>query len=139
MPNLQLYELKSATKNAIENATTVILRLSSNLTCIANDKTHFSHQLSLNNTQVSRLYQYFANSSYAKTIIYIFKTIQSSGFQGRHFGSLIKSSVPLMKNLLTPLPKSLLVPLGWTVRDPEKFIKSSLFESENIDNFRQRN
>ena len=37
---------------------------------------------------------------------------QSGGFLGRLLGPLIKTGLPLMKNLLKPLAKSVLIPLG---------------------------
>ena len=42
--------------------------------CYANDKTSFSHKLSLTNKQVSSLCDNFANNSYATTMTYTFKT-----------------------------------------------------------------
>ena len=40
--------------------------------------------------------------------------IQSGGFLGRLFGSLLKTGLPLRKNVIKPLVKSLLIPLGLT-------------------------
>ena len=42
------------------------------------------------------------------------KLIPSGGFLGRRFGSLVKHGLSLMKTVLTPLPKSVLIPLGST-------------------------
>ena len=39
---------------------------------------------------------------------------QSGGFLGRLSGPLLKTGLPLMKNALKPLAKSLLIPLGLT-------------------------
>ena len=39
---------------------------------------------------------------------------QSEGFSRRLLGSLLKAGLPLMKNVLTPLAKSVLIPLGLT-------------------------
>ena len=39
---------------------------------------------------------------------------QLGGFLGRLFGSLMKVGLPLMKNVLTSLAKSVLMPLGFT-------------------------
>ena len=38
--------------------------------------------------------------------------IQSGGFLGRLLGPLLKTGLPLMKNVIQPLAKSVLVPLG---------------------------
>ena len=40
--------------------------------------------------------------------------IQSGGFLLRFLGSLLKTGLPLMKNVIKPLAKSLLIPLGLT-------------------------
>ena len=42
------------------------------------------------------------------------KMIQSGGFLGRLLGSLLKTGLLLIKNVIKPLPKSVLVPLGLT-------------------------
>ena len=59
----------------------------------------------------------FANNS--STHIKLSKTqlskmIQSGGFLGRLFGPLLKTGLPLMKNVIKPLAKSVLIPLGLT-------------------------
>ena len=40
--------------------------------------------------------------------------IQSGGFLAKLLGPLLKSGLPLMKSLITPLAKSVLIPLGLT-------------------------
>ena len=40
--------------------------------------------------------------------------MQTGGFLGRLLGPLLKTGLPLMKNLLKPLAKSVLIPLGLT-------------------------
>ena len=40
--------------------------------------------------------------------------IQSGGFFGRLLGPLLKTGLPLMKNVIKPLAKSILIPLGLT-------------------------
>ena len=40
--------------------------------------------------------------------------IQSGGFLGRLLGPLLKTGLPLMKNVIKPLTKSVLIPLGLT-------------------------
>ena len=68
----------------------------------------------LTNTQVSRLRKAFANGSSAnlkslKTQLH--KIGQSEGFLHRFIGPLLKTGLPLMKNILEPLAKSVLIPL----------------------------
>ena len=40
--------------------------------------------------------------------------IQSGGFIGRFLGPLLKTRLPLMKNVIKPLANSVLIPLGLT-------------------------
>ena len=40
--------------------------------------------------------------------------IQSGGFLGKLLGPLLKTGLPLIKNEITPLAKSVLIPLGLT-------------------------
>ena len=40
--------------------------------------------------------------------------IQSEGFLGRLLGPLLRTGLPLMKSVIKPLAKSVLVPLGLT-------------------------
>ena len=42
------------------------------------------------------------------------KMIQSGGFLGRLLGPLLKTGLPLIKNVIKPLTKSVLIPLGLT-------------------------
>ena len=44
----------------------------------------------------------------------ISKTIQFGGFLSKLLRSLLKTGLPLMKNLIQPLVKSVLIPLGLT-------------------------
>ena len=62
----------------------------------------------------------FANNS--STHIKLSKTqlskmIQSGGFLGRLLGPLLKTGLPLIKNVIKPLAKSVLIPLGLTAAD----------------------
>ena len=45
----------------------------------------------------------------------ISKTIQSGGILGRLLGPLLKTGLPLIKNVIKPLAKGVLIPLGLTV------------------------
>ena len=40
--------------------------------------------------------------------------MQSGGFLGRHLGPLLKTGLPLVKNVIKPLSTRILVPLGLT-------------------------
>ena len=109
LPNSQLNKVKSAIKNENE----VVLRLSSNM--IGDSKTNFPHKLLLTNRQVSNLRKAFAN--HLSTDIKLSKTqlskmIQSGRFLGRLLGLLLKTGLPLIKNVIQPLAKSVLIPLA---------------------------
>ena len=111
LSNLKLNKLKSAIKNESE----VVLRLSSNM--VGDYQTNFPHKLLLTNRQVANLCKAFAN--HLSTDIKLSKTqlskmIQSGGFLGRLLGPLLKTGLPLIKNVIKPLAKSVLIPLGLT-------------------------
>ena len=44
----------------------------------------------------------------------IAKIIQSGGFLGKLLGPLLKTGLPLIKNIIKPLVKSVLIPSGLT-------------------------
>ena len=109
LSNSQLSRLKSAIKNKTE----VVLRLSCNM--IGDNETDFPHKLLLTNRQVSNLCKAFANHLSAD--IKLSKTqsskmIQSGGFLVRLLGPLLKIGLPLISNVIKPLAKSVLIPLG---------------------------
>ena len=111
LSNSQLNKLKSAIKNETE----VVLRLSSNM--IGDNETNFPHKLLLTNRQVANLRKAFAN--HLSTDIKLSKTqlskmIQSGGFLGRLLGPLLKTGLTLISNVIKPLAKSVLIPLGLT-------------------------
>ena len=104
-------------KFAIEDGTEVVLRLSSNMIGDSNDKINFPHELLLTNRQVTNLCKAFANylpNDIKLSKIHISKMIQSGEFLGRLLSPLLKTGLPLMKNVIKPLAKSVLIPLGLT-------------------------
>ena len=111
LSNSQLDKFKSSIKNETE----VVLRLSSNM--INDDETNFPHKLLLTNRQVSNLCNAFPNHSSADTNLsktQLSKMVKSGGFLGRLLGPLLKTGLPLIKNVIKPLAKSVLIPLGFT-------------------------
>ena len=83
----------------------------------ADDETNFQHKLFLTNRQVVNLRRTFTN--YLSTNIKLSKTqlskmMQSGGFLGRLLGPLLKTGLPLMKNVIQLLAKSVLITLGLT-------------------------
>ena len=83
----------------------------------SNHNINFPHELLLTNRQVENIRKTFANHS--PTDIKLSKTqlstmIQSGGFLGKLLGPLLKTRLPLMKSVIKPLAKSVLIPLGLT-------------------------
>ena len=113
LSNLQLSKLKSS----IKNETDVVLRISSNMVSDSNDNTNFPHELLLTNRQVANIRKAFANHSsidikLSKT--QLSKMTQSGGFLGKLLGPLLKTGLSLMKSVIKPLAKSVLIPLTLT-------------------------
>ena len=75
---------------------------------IGDNETNFPHKLLLTNRQLSNLLKSFANHSSAD--IKLTKMIQSGGF----LCPLLKTGLPLIKNVIKPFAKSVLIPLGLT-------------------------
>ena len=84
---------------------------------IGDDETNSPHKLILTNRQVSNLCKAFANYLSTNTKVsktQLSKMIQSGRFLRRNLGPLLKTGLPLIKNVIKPLAKSVLVPLGLT-------------------------
>ena len=83
----------------------------------SDDETNFPHELLLSNRQVASLRKDFANNSLTDiklSKIQLSKVIQSGGFLGRFLGLLLKTTLSLIKKLIKPLGKNLLITLGLT-------------------------
>ena len=75
------------------------------------------HELLLTTRQKTKVRNAFTNNmstdlKFSKA--QISKIIQSGGFLGRLLGPLLKTELPLIKNVIKPLAKSVLNPLGLT-------------------------
>ena len=113
LSNSQLNKLKSGIKNGTE----VTLKIISNVVGDSNAENNFRHKLLLTNTRVSKLRKALTNNSSAnikspKTQLH--KRGPSGGFLGKLLGELLKTGLPLIGNVLKPLAKSVLIPLGLT-------------------------
>ena len=113
LSNSQLNKLKSAIKNEIK----VVLRLSLNKIGDSNDEANFPHELLLTDRQISSIRKAFSNNSsadikFSKT--QLSKIRQSGGFLGKLLDPLLKTGLPLIKSVIKPLAKSVLIPLGLT-------------------------
>ena len=96
--NVKLNELKSAVKNE----TSVVLRLLSNIIGNFDDETIFSFKL-LFNRQAANLPKSLANSlsvNIKLSKIQLSKIVRSGGFLGELLGPLLKTGLPLMKNVI---------------------------------------
>ena len=105
-------------------------------------KLFFLHKVLLINRQVSNLCKVFANSSstdikLSKTRL--FKMMELGGFLDRLVGPLLKTELPLMKNVIKPLAGSVLIPLGLTVQQHQqqilKYSKNLRIWNNNINKF----
>ena len=98
----------------IKNENEVVLRLSSNM--IVNNETNFPHKLLLTKRRVLvlDLHKVFANHSSTDIKLSKAQMIQSGGFLGQLLGPLLKTGLSLMKNVIKPLAKTVLITLGLT-------------------------
>ena len=81
------------------------------------NETNFSHKLLLTNRQVANFPKVFTH--YSSTDIKLSKTelsklIQSGEFLDKLLGPLLKTGLLLMKDVIKPLAKSVLIPTGLT-------------------------
>ena len=136
--NSQPTKLKSGMKNGTE----VTLKISSNVIADSNDENDFPHKLLITNTQVSKLRKVFANGSSANIKLsktQLHKIVQSGGFLDRLWGPLLKTGLSLMKDVLKPLAKSAIIPLGVTVTDAAIHKKNVSIVHDYTDNLKWRN
>ena len=111
LSNSQLNKLNSAIKNETE----VVSRLPSNM--FGDNETNSPLKLLLTDRQVASLRKSFANNSSADIKLsktQLSKMRISGGFLSRLLGPLLKTGLPLIKNVIKPLAKSVLIPLGLT-------------------------
>ena len=84
---------------------------------IGDNETNFTSQLLLTNKQVANIRQAFENNSSIDIKLLktdLSKMIQWGGFRGGLLGPLLKTRLALIKNVIKPLAKSVLIPLGLT-------------------------
>ena len=70
----------------------------------------------------------------------MYKIIKSGGFLGKLQGPLLKTGLPLIKNVIKPLAKSVLIPLGLiaaaSAADAGIHRKNTWFWNNNFSNFK---
>ena len=103
----------------------------------SNKKTNFPHKLLLTNIQVSKIRKAFVNNSSANIkLSKTQKTGQPEIFLGRLLRPLLKPGLFLMKGVLKPLAKSVLIPLG-LYQYRCRYTKESFWIChDNINNFK---
>ena len=100
-------------KTAVKNKTVTTLRMSLKMF----NKNDLPHELLLTARQKSKLRNSFNNNMSTDLVLskaQISKIIQSGRFLGRLLGPLLKTGLPLIKNVIKPLAKSVLILLGLT-------------------------
>ena len=115
LSNSQLNKLKSGIKSNTEVTSKIVVVAV--VVGDSNDENNFTHRLLLTNTQVSKLRKAFANGSSANIKLsktQLHKIQQSGGLLGRLLAPLLKIGLSLIGNVLKPLAKSVLLPLGLT-------------------------
>ena len=109
LSDTQLKKLKSAVKDK----TGTTLRMSLKMF----NENDLPHELLLATRQKTKLRNSFNNNMSTDLKLskaQISKIIQSGGFLGRLLGPLLKNGLPLIKNVIKPLVKSVLIHLGLT-------------------------
>ena len=92
-------------------------KLPSNMIHNSDDEINFPYKLLLTYRQVANLHRVFANKSSIdiKSLkSHLSKMIQLGRFLGRLLSSFLKTGLPLMENVIKPLARSVLIPLGLT-------------------------
>ena len=101
---------KEKLKDAVKNNTRTTLRISFKM-FNGND---LPHKLLLTTRQKTKINAFNNNVSTDLKLskAQINKIIQSGGFLSKLLGPLLKTGLPLIKNVIKPLAKSVLIPLG---------------------------
>ena len=109
LSNTQIKKLK----DAVKNNTGTTLRISLKMF----NENDLPHELLLTTRQKTKIRNAFNNNMSTDLKLskaQINKIIQSGGFLSKFLGSLLKTGLPLIKNVIKPLAKSVLIPLGFS-------------------------
>ena len=112
MLNYQIVKLKKL-KDAVKNNAGTTLRISLKMFNGNNSQ----HELLLTTRQKTKVRNAFNSNMSADLKLskaQINKIIQYGGFLSEFLGPLLKTGLPLIKNVIKPLAKSVLIPLGLT-------------------------
>ena len=114
MVNVRLSDIQlKKLKYAVSNNTGTTLRISFKMF----NGNNLPHELLLTTRQKTKIRNAFNNNTSTNIKLskaQINKIIQSGGFLGKLLGPLLKTGLPLIKNVIKPLAKSVLIPLGLT-------------------------
>ena len=100
-------------KDAVSNNTGTTVRISLKMF----NGNNLRHELLLTTRQKTKIRNAFNNNTSTNIKLskaQINKIIQSGGFLGTLLGPLLKTGLPLIKNVIKPLARSVLIPLGLT-------------------------
>ena len=100
-------------KDAVSNNTGTTLRISLKTF----NGNNLPHELLLTTRQKTKIRNAFNNNRSTDLKLskaQINKIIQSGGFLSKLLGPILKTGLPLIKNVIKPLAKSVLIPLGLT-------------------------
>ena len=100
-------------KDVVKDKTGTTLRTSAQM-FDGNDLPHESLLTTRQKTKLRNAFNNNISTDLKLSRAQISKIIQSGGFLGRLLGPLLKTGLPLMKNVIKPLAKSVLIPLGLT-------------------------
>ena len=109
LSDTQLKKLKTAVKNKRITALRISLKMF--------NRNYLPHDLLLTTRQKTKLRNSFNNHMSIDLKLskaQISKIVQSGGFLGRLLGQLLKTGLTLIKNVIQPLVKSVLILLGLT-------------------------
>ena len=109
LPDSQLKKLKDAVSNNTGTTSRISLKMFSG--------NNLPHELLLTTRQKTKIRNAFNNNKSTDLKLskaQINKIIQSGGFLSKLLGPLLKTGLPLIKNVIKPLAKSVLIPLGLT-------------------------
>ena len=112
LSDTQLKKLKTAVKDKTGTTLRMSLKMFN-----GND---LPHELLLTTRQKTKLRNAFNNNMSTDLKLskaQISKIIQSRGFLGRLLGPLVKTGLPLIKNVIKPLAKGVLISLGLTAAE----------------------
>ena len=100
-------------QNDVKNKTGTTLRISLKMF----NRNNLPHELLLATREKAKVRNAFNNNASTDlklSKVQISKIIQSGGFLGRLLDPLLKTGLPLMKNVIKSLAKSVFIPLGLT-------------------------